>query len=296
MVAVVLMGAGASYGSEKSTHRPPLGADLFGALEQAGRIAKDLPEAIKKAFKLDFERGMLDYYEYSNGNTMRFQREMARFLAAFSPSAESVYLSLIRSLGPKRVIYSSLNYDLLFEKSASILGFLLNYTSHRLTGQINILKLHGSSNFWPIISGEFKNVTIEGCRVDLDAPISILNPAQTLRRCELEDSLAPAMAIYAPGKAVKVCPDFVKGQQDQWLNVLQKATKIFIVGTRVHPSDHHIWQPLGRCSAWIGYFGLADDKASFDKWRQTYLKQRAYFFEANFSSSVSLIQQKLLNG
>ena len=43
MTAVVLLGAGASYGSETDAPRPPLGNKLFEELEAAGGVASRLP-------------------------------------------------------------------------------------------------------------------------------------------------------------------------------------------------------------------------------------------------------------
>lgn len=72
---------------------------------------------------------MAEYDKYSNGNIMSFQRELAEYLASFIPTGSNVYIDLINSLGRNRVIYSSLNYDLLFEMSAASLGLHTYYSS-----------------------------------------------------------------------------------------------------------------------------------------------------------------------
>lgn len=88
MASIVLMGAGASYGSGETRPpvRPPLGngADgLFARLDALGGVATTLPEHLEAVFREDFERGMVAYLEYSKGSTMAFQKEMAAYLAAF---------------------------------------------------------------------------------------------------------------------------------------------------------------------------------------------------------------------
>ena len=86
MSIVILMGAGASFGSGDTTPDvPPLGKDLFPQLENAGGIAAELPEDIKQIFRDNFEKGMASYYEEVRGNTMGFQRELAHYLAQFRP-------------------------------------------------------------------------------------------------------------------------------------------------------------------------------------------------------------------
>lgn len=94
MTNLVLIGAGASYGSGSvEPYPPPLGNGehgLFSKLELAGGVAAGLPDKLKALFRTDFERGMADYYEYADGNIMAFQRQLAGYLAQFKPSADNV--------------------------------------------------------------------------------------------------------------------------------------------------------------------------------------------------------------
>lgn len=131
MATILLLGAGASYGSVGALpHVPPLGNGLFSDLVKRGGAAASLPADIKEIFEKNFERGMAEYYKCSNGDIMAFQRELAHYLASFQPSDSNVYLDLIRRLGSQRVIYSSLNYDLLFELSAAKLGLVYSLVIH----------------------------------------------------------------------------------------------------------------------------------------------------------------------
>jgi len=84
MAALILFGAGASYGSKhvEGDKAPPLGIDLFRELALREGIASSLPDGIKNEFVENFEVGMAKYYEHSNGNIMTFQREMAEYLAS----------------------------------------------------------------------------------------------------------------------------------------------------------------------------------------------------------------------
>jgi len=95
MVSVVLLGAGASFGSGDVTpHTPPLGNGvdgLFSRLEAAGGLASRLPDTLKASFRLSFEKGMSECYEYLDGNIMTFQRELAAYLAQFEPGPDNTY-------------------------------------------------------------------------------------------------------------------------------------------------------------------------------------------------------------
>ena len=78
MTRLILVGAGASHGSLDATPMwPPMGKELFPALEALGGLAATLPEEIKEKFRSRFEEGMDAFVTYSNGNTMRFQRDLA---------------------------------------------------------------------------------------------------------------------------------------------------------------------------------------------------------------------------
>lgn len=299
MVSVVLFGAGASFGSGAvSPHVPPLGNGpdgLFSRLEATGGEASRLPDRLKSAFRADFEKGMSEYYEYSNGAIMRFQRELAAYFAQFKPGPSNTYLRLIQTLGVKRVIYSSLNYDLLFELSAAALQLKTTYGVDASASGARLIKLHGSCNFWPDIPpGTLRGITISRSgRADVQASIRPLTQEETIHYCANEESLAPAMAMYAEGKSVKVSPDYVDDQQSQWQSAVVKARHVFVVGVRVHSTDFHVWGALAKTQASITYFGRPADKSTFFDWKKVAGKRNAYFIEATFSECVGIIKSRL---
>ncbi|MCD9490278.1 hypothetical protein GLP30_05465 [Photobacterium phosphoreum] len=238
---------------------------------------------------------MAEYYDYSNGNIMSFQRELAEYLAGFQPTSSNVYINLIKELGSQRIIYSSLNYDLLFELSAASLGLFTNYSSKYSQGGIRLLKFHGSSNFWPDLpTGMFKNCQMSGSgRADIQAPIKPLDQVGTLNKCRLEDSVAPAIAMFAVGKKVKISPDYVENQYDMWKQQVEKASKIFVVGVRVHEVDEHIWSLLGKVKGKVTYFGFESDRVEFEQWKSNHKKKNSYFYKSNFEQSVNTMKRLL---
>lgn len=298
MVSVVLLGAGASYGSEEVNQcRPPLGDTLFDRLHEQGGIAASIPNKIKTLFRKDFESGMAEYYKYADGDIMRFQRELAHYLAMFQPSQKNVYLRLIQTLDTRRVIYCSLNYDLLFEQSAKNLGLNYLYGTERKEGYARLLKPHGSSNFWPDIPiGMFKDCTFSrNGQADIQAPIKDISREETLHRCRVEDSVAPAIAMYAVGKAIKISPDYVKEQQRMWARSVNAAQQVFVVGVRIHPVDEHIWGVLSKTKANVTYFGLStSDFQSFTKWKEKSEKKNVYFVKSDFADCINIIQSRIM--
>lgn len=296
MTSIILLGAGASFGSEPDgVATPPLGRDLFTKLESAGGIAADLPDDLKEIFRSNFEAGMAQYRARFEDDTMRFQRELAHYLALFRPSKNNLYIRLIQSIGIQRVIFCSLNYDLLFELSAAALGINTLYGTTKTEGHVRLLKPHGSCNFWPDIPvGMIRGCTFKGSgRADIQAPIRPLTQEETINRCIHEDSVAPAIAMYAEGKPVKISPDYVEQQQTQWINSLKLARNVFIVGTRVHPVDQHIWGELAKTKANIVYIGFHDDRGSFFEWKYNISKKNAFFIDANFQHSINIIKTRL---
>jgi len=265
---------------------------LFARLEEQFALASDLPEVLKQKFRDNFELGMAEYYEYADGNIMAFQRNLAAYLAQFTPGPTNEYRNLIHKLGTKRVVYSTLNYDLLFEQSAAALGLNTQYSLAEQPQSVRLLKLHGSCNFWPDIPvGMFRGLTVSRSgRADVVAPVRPLNQQQTLHRCREDDSFAPAIAMYAEGKSIKVCPDYVESQQHQWSTTASKARHVLISGVRVHPSDLHIWDVLATSSADVTYFGLNFDKNEFLEWKVSASKKNAYFIESDFSSAIKSME------
>jgi hypothetical protein len=298
MVALVLMGAGASFGSnDVQPYPPPLGNGdngLFARLEERSALVGAIPDDIKATFRTNFEEGMARFDKHSDGNVMSFQRTLARYLAEFSPGKNNEYRRLIEGLGVARVVYSTLNYDLLFELAAASLGLSTQYARTPQASHIRLLKPHGSSNFWPQIPlGALRECQFHGNGVAIDAPVRPVDQRETLFRCQNEDSLSPAIAMYAEGKPVRVCPDYVTAQQEEWAKVAHSATQVFISGVRVNRTDTHLWDVLGKSKAKVVYFGLDGDREGFFDWKHAAKKKEAYFVNGYFSDAIDSMKRRL---
>ena len=302
MAVVVLLGAGASFGSVDAyfgdgvkRRTPPLAFQLFSELEAWDGHFHDIPESIKDSLTSDFKSGMAKFYEYTQGDIMTFHRKMANFFALFRPGDGSIYRTMLKTLGSERAIYCSLNYDLLFEQSAHSLGLEVTYHPEPPRGMVACLKLHGSANFWPDIpSGMLRGIKTSGSIVaDIVAPIRPLDRQATLFKCRTEDSVAPAIAMFAEGKPVKIPPSYVKQQQEWWEKIVAVATMIFVIGVRVHPVDAHIWAVLGKAPGRMTYFGRDGDRSAFLDWKRSSGKKNAFFELATFQESVPRMKHKM---
>lgn len=258
-------------------------------------MAASLPEDLKAKFRKNFEAGMAAYYEYSDGDVMRFQRELAHYMAEFEPGVDNAYVRLVRELGVARCTLCTLNYDLLIELSAARLGIKTAYTLAPTSGVLRLLKPHGSCNFWPHMPGVTIRNGIFKCsgRADIQAPVVPLPREETIRKCVIEDSVAPAIAMYAEGKPVKISPDYVENQQRMWAQAVAAAARICITGARIHPPDVHIWAPISATRGDVFYFGLRGDRESFDTWKEASKKKNAYFVEADFAAAVPEISRRM---
>lgn len=304
MSNLVLLGAGASYGSKDTflysdpsdTTPPPLGNDLFDDLWLRGGEAKLIPSEIQELFKDNFEAGMAEYISHTNGDVMKFQRELALYLAEFSPGVHNSYKKLLKSLNHKRFIFSTLNYDLLFEQSAEALGYRYTYSIEKITGVIRLLKIHGSSNFWPSVPPSmFRGAKMTGVNSRfLESKVIPLKQEDTIKRCIEDTGLSPAIAAYTEGKHISICSDYVKKQYTEWKESVFTSKKIFITGVKPNLNDTHIWgDALGseKASADIFYYGFDSDIEPFNEWKDTYKKSNAYFIRSDFDNCIEHIMK-----
>ena len=294
MVALVLLGAGASYGSnDVSPHPPPVGRELFNELDKLGGVAASLPEDIKNIFKdKGFEAGMSAYAERT-GEVTRFQLELGRYLSQFKAGPHNTYVNMLNLLGASRVVYSSLNYDLLLEDACNFAGIDgVSYSQEMPSSRyIKLFKPHGSCNFWPNLgAGQIRGSLFVNCSVDVQATVQVLDPVAARERFGNEDSISPAISMYAEGKAVKVCPDFVNLQQQMWVDVANKAKKIFVIGVKIHREDEHIWGTLINTKSNVYYVARTKDSVrDFYELKKSSCKRNLYLIEGDFESSIPKI-------
>lgn len=295
MDTVVLLGAGASYGSlDVRPYPPPLGNHLFDALDALGGAASRIPDEIKAEFRRNFEVGMVRYYEYAEGKIMAFHRELAGYLASFEPGPDNAYAVLGELLGSATTSYVSLNYDLLLEESLFRRGHRVAYVQARTPDIFEVVKIHGSCNFWPFLGN---NIFI-GCEAgmnlagDVGAPVVPIGRDETLRRCAGDEGFAPAIAMYAEGKDVRVCRDAIRVHQERWESLVNNAKRIIVIGVRVNPVDAHIWGVVANAGAAITYFGLEGDLGPWNDWVASVSRDHATFHLGTFADAIAKLRDE----
>lgn len=289
MPTLVLLGAGASHGSEPDrTHKvPPLGNDLFSALSELGGVASRIPDDIKDVFGQGFELGMELFNERIDVQLQAFHRELSSYLADFVPSTNSYYIQLLRLFTGRNVIFSSLNYDMMLEEAAAMLGMSVSYGLERLPNTVRVIKPHGSINFWPDTPHEmFKNCTFSGDGTTLIAPVKPVTRLAAKQRCGVDTSFSPAISMYAKGKKVSICPDFVQDQQVMFSIACRRASRIIVVGVRVVSEDSHIWEPILNSGSEVTYFGNSADESELRAWAVAENRKNVNFVNGYFDKAI----------
>lgn len=299
MTRIVLLGAGASFGSgDVSPFPPPLAAQLFDELASRSGAASALPKELKASFRENFEEGMSEYFNRTDGDVQNFQRELALYMLEFEPGADNIYVRLIERLDINRCIVCTLNYDMLIELSAFKLGYGVTYSSKHNQGRLRLIKLHGSCNLWPDAPGLKGELHIRGlvkyAKVAFEGPVLCLSREEAIERSRTDKVLGPVMAVFAEGKRVTISRSYTDCQMEDWREVVSKASRICISGAKIHLPDTHIWEPLSRTKADVFYFGLKPDKDLFYEWKERSRKRNAYFFEADFAAAVPQIVRKMM--
>lgn len=293
MPTLVLLGAGASYGSEPANiGTPPLGDELFGELCNLGGIASGIPEEIKAVFAAQgFEQGMKAYYDRKDDELQAFHRELSSYLADFVPTQKSYYVELLNLLRGRNVIFSSLNYDMMLEEAIFMLGMNVSYDLERRVNSVRVLKPHGSINFWhDFPDGMFSGGTFSKVHSVLRARVRPVDRVTAKHKSITDTCFSPAMSMYVKGKNVPVCPDFVLGQQEMFSDACRRASRIIVIGVRVVKEDTHVWGPLLDSGSEITYFGGKKDEVEFKEWSEATGRKNVVFVDAYFDRALSHIE------
>lgn len=256
----------------------------------ATRVSEDLAEL----FRRDFEAGMDRFWREHNIWTSELLRDMARFFAVFEPSEGNLYMALIAALGGtrKKAVFATTNYDLLIEHAIVRSGLLISYGGLPAAPRnIPVLKIHGSCNFLPDMdTGGIRGISFdlsrsgEGASI-LNAPIRVASSTQEiLQFCATEDAIGPALAMYHPSKRVLYSAAFVKCQQEAFLSSLKSASRIYLIGLRVHEVDEHIWRPLALVKSPVFYVGREPD--DFHRWARENRCKKAFTIANSFSEAL----------
>lgn len=273
MTRLVLFGAGASFGSgDVQPRTPPLGADLFTALQKLYPTWRSIPENAAVAFSEDFEGGMhrvIEHYGFAIGPLMQ---EMAIFFSIFGipQDGDNRYVNLLHSLaGQSDIVWSTLNYDCLLESAASRLDRAIAYFNDpmRDDSTVPIWKLHGSCNFRVGNIKATRGVKFSGTGVVFEGGIEPIQPSEVKNHYGGNTALYPAMALYAAGKPISMSPRVIQDAQGRWADHVNGSDKVLTIGVNPNPADIHVWDPIAMSPALVGFVGSED---SFNEWLAEY--------------------------
>ncbi|MDN5844682.1 MAG: hypothetical protein L0H53_00235 [Candidatus Nitrosocosmicus sp.] len=264
----MLFGAGASYGSGYiDPYPPPLGINLFTELKKNypqtwGKISE-----YEQYFTENFENGMRIVYESSKKivNINVLICNIAEYFCNFRINDNSnLYVKLINAMGSRtNIIYSSLNYDLLFESALEKENVNYDYFNER-KGAVSFLKIHGSSNFLPPGNNIFINCDFQVKNSISFPSIEVGDCTRVREFCRSTNSISPIMAIYMHDKPLLITSQNIPEIQERWRQYVSKADKILIIGVKPNPDDKHIWDSLSNSK---GRIGIVGSSKHFDDWR-----------------------------
>jgi hypothetical protein len=269
MKSIVLFGAGASYGSGEIIPEPPsLGNKLFTKLASLfPNTWGALPERLNQSFERDFELGMEEMW---NSETFSqfipdLIKNMAYYFNAFriNPDMNNLYLSFIKDIKSniKKIIFSTLNYDLLLEISLGINGIKTSYFSDTPNeGSALVWKLHGSPNFLQegiegIQSPAHGSSISYTSGIYSSSGLKAVDPTKAQDYCASITPFYPAMSLYMKSKINQIGHEPIAELQKRWKTRILNAKNVLIIGVKPYSSDTHIWDPLTTTEARIGYLG-----------------------------------------
>lgn len=237
------------------------------------------------------------FRQQRDADTTSLLREMACYFAEFTIAPGNHYLTLASSIAASalRVTIATTNYDTLIEQALSATGRPMTYSAPATGRALSVLKLHGSCNFLPDTgTNTFRGVTFSDNATNFEGPTRVVWSNEEVRSfCAREDSLAPAIALYAPGKKVLFCPTFVSKQQEYWRTEVKTAKVVYVIGMRVLPEDDHIWGTLAASKARLEYVGFEPEE--FRSWADANRLRDASVLEKTFASALPLIRIQLRN-
>jgi len=94
--------------------------------------------------------------------------------------------------------------------------------------------------------------------------------------------------MYHPSKRVLYCRSFVQHQQAAYLSSVKSASRIYVIGLRVHAVDEHIWQPLASVRTPLFYVGR--EPGHFTDWAKQNNRKSAFSIAASFAEALPTIQ------
>jgi hypothetical protein len=253
---------------------------------------------------------MEQFFRQRSGDTTTFVRDMAAYFAQFEPGPNNYYVKLAKSVAEasSRVVLATTNYELLVELAINSAGYSVAYEipPHYPRGGLPVVKIHGSCSFLPDTEqgGSLKGIGISFAMeqwsgtpiADIDVAAydghvkpGSLNETRTFLR--QNDSMAPALGLYLPGKLTLWCPSFVKYQQELWRKAVQRAGRIYVIGAAIYDHDTHIWDVLAQAKGQLRY--VSPHPQPFLEWCERVGRKSACTLAGTFEEVLPTIRRQM---
>ena len=278
---LLLLGAGASYGSEEDNSIvPPLAASLFDELARfEPQVWRKLPNEIQEAFRVNFENGILRLADTLPHALPVTQRTMAAFFFRYGITRNSLYVKLGRRMleSKWRGTISTLNYERML-----LMG--LNYANHSVAcdshqpnrHQVEVIFPHGCCHFFcESTRGAAGAVSFSGMNVVTNGPVIAIDQSlEFWRRIKL-DAFPPVMSYFEPNKYTTSGASFIRNQRFRLSQIIGTAETIAIIGVNVREEDSYIWDSLATSPARIFYCSGKQGASSFREWKNRRRNEKA---------------------
>ena len=280
---VLLLGAGASHGSEdQADNRPPLLTGLLDRLVETQPSWARLDDQRQTAFQRDFEQAM------DSHGTPELHRDVADYFMRFFDSVDGIYRKMCRQMnndGWQGGIFT-LNHERIFERDAMLenLQLYVPDTKNDEVGKSvrrSMVYLHGACHlFTGSIYGDFYgHEPQEGHESFL--VYRYLRHRDLLQKLNKQN---PAVLCYInPAKYVPNASAHIRQQQSYWSQSMSQRSPtsppVVIIGVSVpkdETNDNHIWKPLQDTQAPLVFCCGKNMAEKFLHWARTnrYGRQR----------------------
>lgn len=228
-------------------------------------------------------------------------RDMAMYFARFkiSEPATNAYCRLLGSLiaanAERDVLFSSLNYELLLELAATVMGRRVNYSTYPPpAGELSIVKVHGSCNFLPHASGVGSSLALSPGFVFETGGFNPVGSAGAVAEyLAREPALYPIMCLYMPGKGTHMGPQAMRQIQASWREHVLAASKVILIGVRPNEGDRHLWDSIADTAADVYHVGADVEIATWSEMRRSENPSR--HLGTRFEDSVNEVVAELID-
>lgn len=270
---LLLLGAGASYGSEEDTSIvPPLAASLFNELLSfEPQVWGKLPIEIQKSFSENFENGILRLAETLPHALPVTQRTMAAFFFRYGITKNSLYARLGRRIFENKWTgtISTLNYERMLLMGLGAAGLSIICDTDQLKWpQIEVIFPHGCCHlFCESVRGAAGAVSFGGMNIATNGPVVAIDRSiEFWQRIRL-DAFPPVMSYFEPNKYTTAGASFIWSQRNRLSQAIRAADAIAIVGVNVREEDTYLWDCLAETPAKIFYCSGKQAAFSFREWQ-----------------------------